>query len=124
MDLASKARPAARIVTHGTTPPTFLRTLRPPSVLSSPPRVSGNARRSAGRHGQRPDPPEHRPEQPPRQMTLRQQEPVVAGVECRPPDYADWADTRAIGGGPRGIDVGIIRAPQETPEACRAAGND
>jgi hypothetical protein len=46
--------------------------------------VSGNARRSAGRHRQRPDPPEHRPEQPPRQVTLRQQEPVVAGVLDKP----------------------------------------
>ena len=42
--------------------------------------VSGNSRPLAGRHRQRPDPPEHRREQPPRQVTFRQQKPVIAGV--------------------------------------------
>jgi hypothetical protein len=72
------------------TPPTFLRTLRPPPVLFSP-TVSGNARRSADRHGQRPDPPEHRREQPPRQVTFRQQKPVIAGVLDKPPTRLDEA---------------------------------
>src|SRR5437899_1307160 len=39
---------------------------------------------STGRHGQRPDSLEHRPEQPPRQVTLGQQEPVVTGVPDQP----------------------------------------
>jgi hypothetical protein len=46
---------------------------------------------STGRHVQRPDPLEHRPEQPPRQMALRQQEPVVAGVLDQPPTRLDEA---------------------------------
>ena len=54
MDLASKHPPGgSELVKRGATPPTFLRTLRPPSVLSSP-AASGNARPSAGWHGQRP----------------------------------------------------------------------
>src|SRR5206468_133863 len=79
-----------RIVPCGTTPQTFLRTRRLPSVLSSP-TVSGKARRSAGWHGQRPDPLEHRPEQPPRQMARRQQEPVVPSMFHQPPTRLDEA---------------------------------
>src|SRR6266849_6567376 len=45
------------------------------ALLRQIPSVSG--RPSTGRHGQRPDPPEHRPEQAGRQVTPRQQEPVV-----------------------------------------------
>jgi hypothetical protein len=62
----------------------------PPSVLSSP-AASGNARPSAGWHGQRPDPLEHRPEQPPRQMALPQQEPVVPSMFHQPPTRLDEA---------------------------------
>jgi hypothetical protein len=58
-------------------------------VASPDSSVSGPA--SAGRHGQRPDPLEHRPEQPPRQMALRQQEPVVPGVLDQPSTRFDEA---------------------------------
>ena len=53
--------------------------------------VSGRYRPSAGRDWQRPDPPEHRPEQPPRQVALGQQEPVVPGVLDQPPTRLDEA---------------------------------
>src|SRR5262245_3902808 len=46
-------------------------------------------RRSALRDRQRPDALEHRPEQPARQVTLRQQEPVVAGVLHQAPAGLD-----------------------------------
>ena len=61
-----KTRPAARIVTlrHDATDIPYGHFARLPSSLGHT--VSGHARRSAGRHSQRPDPPEHRPEQPPR----------------------------------------------------------
>jgi hypothetical protein len=57
--------------------------LRPDGLLGHRP--------STGRHGQRPDSLEHRPEQPPCQMTLGQQEPVVTGVPDQPSARLDEA---------------------------------
>ncbi len=42
--------------------------------------LSLSSRLLSGRHRQRRDPPQHGPEQRPRQMALRQQEPVIAGM--------------------------------------------
>ena len=36
------------------------------------------------RHRQRPDPPQHLAKQPPRQMTLRQEQPIIAGMFHQP----------------------------------------
>jgi hypothetical protein len=44
--------------------------------------VSCRHRPSSGRHGQRPDPLKHRPEQASGQVALGQQQPVVAGVRA------------------------------------------
>jgi hypothetical protein len=59
MDLASKNPSGGLNCDARHNARTFLRTRRPPSVLSSP-TVSGNARPSAGRHREGPDPLEHR----------------------------------------------------------------
>jgi hypothetical protein len=50
--------------------------------------VSGRHRPSAGRYRQRPDPLEHRPEQAPGQLTLRQQEPVIRDFQFSRPGSA------------------------------------
>lgn len=60
------------------------------------------------RQGQQLDPPYHGGEEAPGQMALCEHQPVISGVECRLPDYADSSDPRLLGGGPRGIQVGII----------------
>src|SRR5450759_300501 len=46
---------------------------------------------STGRHGQRPDPPEHRPEQAAGQVALGQQQPAIACVRHQPPAGLDEA---------------------------------
>jgi hypothetical protein len=56
-----------------------------------PPPFSLNAALLAGRDRQRPDPPEHRPEQASGQMTLRQQQPVVPRVFHQAPAGLDEA---------------------------------
>lgn len=93
MDLALKTRFAARIVPRLTTPPTFLSTLRLRSVLFAHDLRQGTSVNRLARR--RPDPPEHRPEQPPREMALRQQEPVVADVLDQPPTRLDEALLKA-----------------------------
>ena len=56
----------------------------PPSVALSTQVCSRPTPRLARREPERCDPPHHRPEKPPRQMTLRQQQPVVARVLDQP----------------------------------------
>jgi hypothetical protein len=53
--------------------------------------ISFGHRPSTGRRVQRPDPLEHRPEQPPGQVALGQQEPVVPGVPDQSPARLDEA---------------------------------
>ena len=62
--------------------------LRQPSLHS--------AARQPGRHRQRPDPPQHLAEEPPVQMTFRQQEPVVPGMlhQPAPSFYQPLLETR------------------------------
>jgi hypothetical protein len=90
MGLASKSPPVGPNCDAQHDAPDILTDTSPPSVLSSP-TVSGNARRSTGRHGQRPDPLEHRPERASGQVALGQQQPVVAGVLDRPSAHLDEA---------------------------------
>ena len=68
------------------------RTPLPCCARSSPP-VLHSARRtsSACRHRQGPDPLQHRPDQAPRQVTLRQEQPVVARVFHEPRGRLDEA---------------------------------
>jgi hypothetical protein len=70
-------RPAARPRRHFSDTSPVLRLLFAQTV-------SCRHRPSAGRHRERPDPPEHRPEQASGQVAFRQQQPVVAGVLDQP----------------------------------------
>jgi mutator family transposase len=90
MDLASTSPPGSPNCAARHNASDILTDTSPPSVLSSP-TVPDHARRSAGRHGQRPDPPEHRPEQLPGRVTLCQQHPVLAGVRDQPAAGLDEA---------------------------------
>src|SRR5262249_58991533 len=110
--------PATRTAADGTTPPTCSRTPLPCCALSSPILSPAAIAPSAGRHWQRPDPPEHQPEQASGQVTLRQQQPVVPRVFHQTPASLDEALLQA--GQRPGVDS--LRQHMATPQVAQVVG--